>query len=242
MKNKIAAQLWSVRDAIDVDFVGTLKAIAEMGYTGVEFAGVGGISAKEMKQHLRDFNLDGVSAHIGLDNLQNNLEAEMEYLLTIGARFIVCPSAGIRTVDDAKNLAAIFNGIGEKCFNNGLTLAYHNHDFEFKMDKGHYPLEVFYEHVNPRYVKQQPDVYWVAYAGLDVNDYMVKNAARCPIIHLKQLENMETKANVNAGAGILDFKFIADAAPDAVLVYEQEHYIATSMEEMKTSLEFIRGL
>ena len=240
MNRKISAQLWSVRDYIDKDYLGTLKAIAEMGYTGVEFAGYGDFSAKEMKKILNDLNLEGISAHIGMDKLEGNLDAEIEYLNTLGAKFIVCPSGPIKDVESAKASAEKFTKIGEKCYQGGLTLAYHNHDYEFALDNGQVPIEVFFENVDGRYVKQQPDVYWVAYAGVDIEDYITKHAARCPIIHLKQLENMDTKENVNAGAGIIDFKFIADVAPQAELVYEQEHYKDTSMAEMKSSLEAIR--
>ncbi len=240
MSRKISAQLWSVRDYMDKDFVGTLKAIAEMGYNGVEFAGYGDLSAKEMKKILDDFGLDGVSSHIGMDKLEGNLDAEIEYLNTIGAKFIVCPSGPIKDVESAKSTAELLTKIGEKCYQGGLTLGYHNHAYEFTPDNGQIPMEVFFENVDGRYVKQQPDVYWVAYAGVDVKEYMKIHAARCPIIHLKQLENMDTKENVNAGSGIIDFKFISDVCPQAELVYEQEHYRDTSMAEMKSSLEALR--
>ena len=239
MKNKLSAQLWSVRKDTAKDFFGTLKLLSEMGYTGVEFAGYGDISAKEMKKQLNDLNLSAISAHVGLDIMKANLDSEIEYLNCVGAKYIVCPSAPITTVESAKEHAEIFSGIGEKCLKAGLVFAYHNHDFELKLDDGQYPLDVLFDNADSKYVKQQPDVFWVAYAGLDVNQYILKNVDRCPIIHLKQIENLETKANVDAGSGIIDFKYIYDVAKDAELVYEQEQFVGTSLENMKKSYDFI---
>jgi len=242
MLKQLSAQLWSVQDYTSKDFFGTLQAIAKMGYTGVEFAGYNGIASKDMNDKLKELNLTAISAHIGIDKLKDNLDAEIEYLLTLGAKYIVCPGAEIGTVDQALAHVDIFNKIGEKCSKSGLTFAYHNHAHEFKLDQGQYPLEVLFENIDARYVKQQPDVFWIAYAGIDTLEYMKKNAARCPIIHLKQLENNETKRNVDAGSGIIDFGTLIEIAKDADFVYEQEEFVGTSLENMGKSIEFIRHL
>ena len=41
---KIGLQLYTVRDACEKDFPGTLKAVAAAGFSGVEFAGYWGLS------------------------------------------------------------------------------------------------------------------------------------------------------------------------------------------------------
>lgn len=241
MLNKLSAQLWSVQDYTNKDFFGTLKEISKIGYTGVEFAGYKDILAVDMNKKLKEFNLTALSAHIEIDKLKSNLDAEIEYLITLGAKYIVCPYAEINTIESAFEHAEIFNKIGEKSASAGLTFAYHNHAHEFKMDKGQYPLEVLFNNTDLRYVKQQPDVFWIAYAGLDVNEYMKKNIYRCPIIHLKQLEDKVTKRNVDAGSGIIDFKYLIDLSNDTDIVYEQEEFVGTSMENMKKSFQFIMG-
>jgi len=68
---------------------------------------------------------------------------------------------------------------------------------------------------------------------------MKKNISRCPVIHLKQLENNETKRNVDAGSGIIDFKYLIDLAQDIDFVYEQEEFIGTSLDNMKKSFKSI---
>lgn len=242
MTRKISAQLWSVQDYTRKDFFGTLESLAKFGYTGVEFAGYGDIKAQEMKKKLDDLNLIALSAHVGIDALTTQLDAQIEYLLTVGSKYIVCPGAEVNSIENALKYAEIFNKIGEKTAQAGLTFAYHNHDYEFKLDQGHYPLEVLFDNVDRQFVKQQPDVFWVAYAGLDASAYLTKNIGRCPIIHLKQLENMTTKRNVNAGDGILDFKYLMDLSPTTDFVYEQEEYESDSLESMKLSIEAMVNL
>lgn len=239
MLNKLSAQLWSVQDYTSKDFFGTLKQLSEVGYTGVEFAGYKDILAKDMNKKLKELNLIALSAHVGIGRLKENLDAELEYLNILGAKYIVCPHAEINTIESALEHAELFNKIGEQSAKAGLIFAYHNHAHEFKMDNGQYPLEVLFNNTDLRYVKQQPDVFWIAYAGLDVNKYMKKNISRCPVVHLKQLENNETKRNVDAGSGIIDFKYLIDLAPKADYIYEQEEFIGTSLENMKKSFEYI---
>lgn len=234
---KIYLQLWSVKDDTAANFFDALEKVAKMGYAGVEFAGFGGIFAEDMKKKLDELGLEGISAHIPYDQLTDHLEETIAYLKTIGASFIVCPGAEVNSVENAKKIATEFNRIGKVCKENGLRFGYHNHDFEFKMDDGQYPLEVLFENVDPEYVIQQPDVFWVQYAGLDALEYVRKNKGRCPIIHLKQLRG---KDNVDAQDGTIDFAEIKKICEDAVFVYEQEEYpTGTPMECVAHSAEYL---
>ena len=65
----IGLQLYSVRDALNNDFEGTLKAVSEMGYDGVEFAGIAGKSAEEVKALCKKYNLIPISAHVSLKEM-----------------------------------------------------------------------------------------------------------------------------------------------------------------------------
>jgi len=239
MLTELSAQLWSVQDYTSKDFFKTLEEISKIGYTGVEFAGYNDISAKDMNKKLKELNLIALSAHVGIEKLREDLDAEIEYLNTLGAKYIVCPGAEINTVESALEYAEIFNKIGEKSAKAGLTFAYHNHAHELKLNKGQYPLEVLFNNTDLKYVKQQPDVFWVAYAGLDVKEYMRENISRCPVIHLKQLEDNIAKRNVDAGSGIIDFEYLINLSKDTDFVYEQEEFVGTSLENMEKSFKFI---
>lgn len=240
--NKIYAQLWSVQDYTAKDFFGTLKQLKDMGYAGVEFAGYGNIEAKTMKARLDELGLYGISSHVGIDRLTNNLEAEIEYLNVLGAKYIVCPGAEINNVENALKYAEIFTRIGERCKDAGLTFAYHNHAHEFVLDEGQYPLDVLFKNADSKYVQIQPDLFWVAYAGLNPIQYLIQNLDRIPVIHLKQIKDMETKANVDAGSGLIDFAEVIRLAPNADFVYEQEEFVGTSIENMEKSMKYFSSI
>src|SRR5271165_6373891 len=63
----IGLQLYTVRDDCAKDFPGVLKAVAKMGFSGVEFAGYYGRSAEELRQMLDDDNLKCYGSHVTLD-------------------------------------------------------------------------------------------------------------------------------------------------------------------------------
>jgi len=236
---QLNAQLYSVKEDCEVDFIATLREIKALGYTGVEFAGYYGIDASKLKELLDEIGLEAISAHVSLENLRNNLEEEMNTLNILGAKYIVCPYSTIKTIDETIELAKELNIIGTICKSNGLTLLYHNHAHEFMMEDGQYLLDVFYKTVDADVVKQEVDIYWVAYAGLDVYSYLEKHGKRNELIHHKQIENMETKLNVEASQGILDFKKVMSMVPTAQFIYEQEKFGGSRMEAMANSYAHI---
>lgn len=235
---KVSLQLYSIKDETAKDFFGSLEKVAKMGYTGVEFAGFGGIEATDMKAKLDELGLNAVSAHVGINQLTgDSLLETIEYLKVLGATYIICPFSALKTVEFALDFAKELTEIGKICKENGLLLGYHNHDFELIPDGGQYPLEVLFENVDPEYVIQEPDLFWVEYAGLDAIEYLEKNKARCPIIHIKQIQG---KDNVNAGDGTIDIAKVYSMCPDAIYVYEQEEYPnGTPLECVEESMKYM---
>lgn len=233
-------QMWSIRDFAEKDFFGTLEAVAKMGYTGVEFAGYYGTSKEDLKKKLLELGLEAVSAHVGFDLLSKDLDNQIEYLVYLGAKYIVCPWHDIDTVEKALSNVLIFNEIGKKAKAAGLTFCYHNHAHEFKLDNGKYPLIELFNNVDSDIMKMEPDLYWVAHAGLDPIEFIKENAYRAPVIHFKQIKDLESKENVCAQDGIIDFKKVMEIAKDSDFIYEQEHYKGTSMEEIEYSLAYFK--
>ena len=68
----IALQVYSVRDAAEADFAGTMRQVKEMGYDGVELAGTYGMTAVEAKKILDEIGLELVSAHVPMDQLEDD--------------------------------------------------------------------------------------------------------------------------------------------------------------------------
>ena len=65
----VALQVYSVRDFAEKDLKGTLEKIKEMGYDGVEFAGLYGNQAGQVKKMVQETGLIPISAHVPLDEM-----------------------------------------------------------------------------------------------------------------------------------------------------------------------------
>ena len=69
MNFSVALQVYSVRDFAEKDLEGTLQKIKEMGYDGVELAGLYGYSYAEVKAAVEKAGLALVSAHVALADM-----------------------------------------------------------------------------------------------------------------------------------------------------------------------------
>src|SRR5690554_5959396 len=119
----VGLQLYTLRENMAEDYVGTLKKVAALGYKTVEFAGYGGISAKEMKKILDDLGLKGVSSHVSFQSLQDEPNRQIEYSLEIESDYIICPyldrEEQLQGSGYDKTIVALHN-IGEQCTRQGL--------------------------------------------------------------------------------------------------------------------------
>ena len=73
-KLPVAVQVYSVREDAEKDFAGTMKKIKEIGYDGVELAGLYGLSPAEIKAAIEDAGLEAVSAHVPFQELKADIE------------------------------------------------------------------------------------------------------------------------------------------------------------------------
>ena len=184
----IAFQIYSAREEAAKDLASTLKAVAQIGYDGVEFAGFYGHSAEAVVQMLQDFHLEALSSHVPIDLIEADMDQVIAFHKAIGCSYIAvpfldeeCRPGGPRF---AKSLRTIAN-FGRLCAEAGITLLYHNHDFEFITISGQYGLDFIYDAIDSSVLQTEIDVCWVKYAGVDPAAYIRKYAGRCPVIHLK---------------------------------------------------------
>ena len=87
----VAVQLYSVRDEAEKDFAGTVKKIAEMGYDGVELAGLYGLSTQEVLQALKEAGIPAVSAHVPIDEFEKDMDKTLDQYEALGCRWIAIP-------------------------------------------------------------------------------------------------------------------------------------------------------
>lgn len=264
----VALQTYTVRDYAEKDFKGTMQAVKDMGYDYVEMAGLYGLCPCEIKNILDEIGLTVVSAHVPLAELTADMAGTIDKYLTLGCKFIAIPylDDGLRPGQDgfAKVLADI-KEIGKLCYDKGITLLYHNHDFEFvKLDTGEYGLDSMYASVDVNYLQTEIDTCWVKVAGECPACYIKKYSGRSPVVHLKdyvgeksenmyeligidkKVEETEEFAFRPVGYGVQDFPEILAASLESgaqyVVVEQDRSDDCTSLEAAKKSREYLKTL
>ena len=186
-KYPIGLQLYSVRSDLYRDFEGTLKAVSEMGYEGVEFAGLYGKSAGEAAEICAKYHLTPISAHVGLSEMEGDPDGVFAFYKELGCRFIAVPYLGDGDRPGQENHEKVLSSIAslaEKAKEYGLVMMYHNHDFEFvRMPSGKYGYDEMFERVPG--LCAQIDTCWVKVAGEDPAGYLQKYKDRVPVVHFK---------------------------------------------------------
>lgn len=238
---KVALQLYSLQDETARDFYGSLKKVAEAGYTGVEFAGYGNVPADEMRSWLQEFGLEAISTHT---NVLGNLEQEISYCQTLGMKHLVLPWAGFESRDAILALAEAMNRAGKKCLEEGLTLSYHNHSHEFRRnEEGELWLDFFLANTDPSYVKLQLDVCWATVGGVDPVSYLRQYQNRSLLVHCKEVKTVEPYEGTAVGDGLVDFAGIYGLLGDQCqYIVEQEHLSIDRWEALRKSADFLHRL
>lgn len=187
-KIPVGLQLYSVREEAEKDLSKTLKKVKEVGYDFVELAGLCGKSFAEMKNALDEAGIPAISAHVPVMELEADLENVVAGYAGLGCRYIALPylPGDLRPGKPGfDKVMELIPGVGKTCKEHGITLLYHNHDFEFARIGGRYALDYIYETVPPELLQTEIDCCWVKVAGEDPTDYVRKYAGRCPVVHLK---------------------------------------------------------
>lgn len=245
---KIALQLYSIKELTSTDFLGTLKKVADIGYDGVEFAGYFNTTSKDLKKALDEFGLQAAGSHIGISELQENLERTIEYSLEINSAYIICPGLPEEmrnSTDSYKRTAEQFNRIGERCKQSGIRFGYHNHGIEFQKFDGEYGLDLLVQNTDPDHLFVELDTYWAEHAGLHSTDFIHKYKERCSILHIKDMKSEANKRNTEIGSGIMDFKAITAAGKQYGVKWftvEQEEYEIPQLESIEKSLKYLKEI
>ncbi|AIE84795.1 sugar phosphate isomerase/epimerase family protein [Fimbriimonas ginsengisoli] len=208
---RLSVQLYTLRDALSQDLPGTLAKVREIGLEYVELAGTYDRSADEWKALLAKNGLTASGSHIGIDALSSDLDAVIADAKTIGFKYVILPWIGNDVYADGwEKVAKRLEPIGRKLKEAGLTLAYHNHAFEFENGG----LDTFYTSADADLVKAQLDLAWVQIGGADPAAYIRKYAGRVPLVHLKDFDPALTPQWRPAGEGKVDWDGVLAACQE----------------------------
>lgn len=245
-EDQIALQLYTVREHTARDMPATLRHLAEIGYTAVEFAGYGGLSAQDIHTILDDLGLRASGAHIPLDSWETNPEWVISDMHALGCAHAIIPiiPPERRGEESVPRLANSFNRWGELCRSGGVTLSYHNHAFEFAPLGETTMWNTLLRETNPELVHLELDLYWVRYGGVDPVSALRDLGDRVSLVHLKDMAPDEQRSDLPVGEGTMLWPELLRAADDA----GAEWYVAEqdnprdAFEDVRSSLQYLRGL
>jgi sugar phosphate isomerase/epimerase len=243
----VAVQMFTLREESEKDFAGTLKKVAELGYNGVEFAGYGGLTPKEVKVLLDELGLQAVSSHVPLVEIENNLPQVIEDQKILGSKYVVCPylMPDRRSEEDYQALISVLEQAGEQCRLEDLTLLYHNHDFELnRLSDGRMALETIFDDTNSDSVMTELDVYWLTKAGENPVEWLKRYKNRSPLVHLKDMTLDEEKFFAELGTGGVDIEAVLNTAEEAGVkwwVVEQDVSRLTPFESIEISINYLKA-
>jgi sugar phosphate isomerase/epimerase len=239
----VGLQLYTVRDAMQSDFDGTVAKVAQIGYQEVEFAGYFERSPKDIRALLDKNGLTSPSCHVGYDIVQNQWGQQLDAAHTIGHKYVVCPwieEKQRQEPDGYKRAAELFEKAGEQAKKAGVQFAYHNHTFEFQPSEtlgGKLPYDFLLASTKPDNVKMELDLCWISVAGKDPIDYFNRHPGRFPLVHVKDMKQLPKGAEgpttnpdkempnmTEVGSGVIDWKHIfANSQKAGIQHYFVEH-------------------
>jgi sugar phosphate isomerase/epimerase len=252
----VGLELYSFRDQFAKDVPGTMAKVKQMGFREVEVAGTYGMSTGDFRKLLDQHGLKAIGVGASFEDLEGNVPKVLTEAKTLGAKYVVCfwiPHAGDAfTVRDADRAIDVFNTAGSLLAQNGISLCYHTHGYEFQTYNDGTFFDYLAENFDPKYVNFEMDVYWVKSPGYDPVALLQKYPKRFPLMHLKDRKpgtpdsnngKADVESNVALGQGDIGIAGIMkQAKKSGVKHFFIEDESSRSMTQMPQSLAFLESL
>jgi len=262
----VGLQLYSVRDEMKNDPVGTLTELAKIGYKHVEHANYidrkfYGFTAKEFKVVLDDLGLKMPAGHTvmgkdhwdaGLNDFTDAWKYTVEDAAYMGQKYVISPwmDESMRgTYDDLARYLDIFNLCGDLCQKSGMKFGYHNHWAEFTEElNGMKLFDIMMQKLDVNKVVMQLDIGNMYIGGAKALDVIGQYPGKFEMIHVKDeiaVDTAEKYESAILGKGIIPVKEVLDICRKTggtkVYIIEQESYQGKApMDCMKENFDIMK--
>ena len=270
----VGIQVYGLRDLLEntpENFRNVMEKVKELGFDGVELAGLYGIAPEEIKKILDEVGLVPISARVPLADMMADAEGVAETYAKIGVQYIAIPYLPDEYRPNTPGYEGAlkeFERIGKVMKDHGIKLEYHNHDFEFvRLPSGEYGFDNIYSTIPEDLLKVEPDLCWIKVAGESPVEYLKKYGSRCEVVHLKdfikegnpknlyKLIGIETE-EAEEDTGIFEFrpvgfgmqiwepilKTAAEVGSKWVICEQDEHYDLEPLEAARRAREYLKIL
>ncbi len=240
--NTVAVQLYSVRELLQQDFEGTIRRLSDIGYQAVETASIYGESPQQARELFDELGIRVCAAHINFP-LSDSLNKVLDTLGVLGCDTLVCP--GLRPyfqdIDGIQRACDLLNETHAAIQSAGLSLAYHNHDFELQTTAGQYGLLHLLAGLDES-IMLEVDVYWLQVAGVHVLDVLDSLGGRVKLLHLKDGSGNRDAAMTALGTGVMDIPAVVAHSSAAWHIVEIDRCDTDMLTALEQSYRYLEGL
>jgi sugar phosphate isomerase/epimerase len=239
---RVGLMLYTLREDCARDFEGTLRAVASLGYEGVELFDLHGHDPAVVRRWLDELGLVACGRHAGLAAVETELEELAAECSVLGVdRLVLAWIEPPASTDAAKEMADRLTVVAGRATELGIEFGFHNHDGEVRpLDGGGSFLD---ELLARDKLFLELDLGWAWYAGVDPVALLDRARGRCPLVHVKDFAGRAGHEFRAVGEGEIDYERIIPAAIQAGvewLLVEQDETDGPALEAVARSLAAVR--
>jgi len=245
-------QAYTYRASFPNSVTATLDSVKALGITEMEGPNPKNISAEEFKKLLDERGISMPSIGLDYELVTTKPEEAVKQAKVFGSKYVMVawiPHGNTFTLDDAKKAAADFNKAGKVLADNGITLCYHNHGYEFGKYEDGTLFDYIAKNTDPKNLSFELDMLWAFHGGADPAQLLLKYKDRFKLIHLKDIRKgiandltggTDIKNDVALGTGQINVPEVLKAAKEVGI----QHYFIEdeSPDHAKQIPETIRYL
>lgn len=250
----LGIQTYTFRRSMNTDPAKTLDTIKQMGFTEVE--GNSNLPPSQFKKLCNERGITIPSTGAGYDELVQAPDSVAWKAKALGAKYVMCAwiphQNGVFTLDDAKKAVDVFNKAGKVLKDNGITLCYHAHGYEFQPYDDGTLLDYIFKNTNPDYVSFEMDIFWVQFGGGDPVSLLKKYGNRWKLMHLKDMRKgikkdltglTSTENDVAFGTGEIDIpSILKEAGKIGIKHYFIEDESNNIITQLPQSIAYLKSL
>lgn len=251
----LGVQAFTFRKSFPNSVEKTLDTIKMLGFTELEGGG-GKMPPAEFRKLCEARGISIPATGAGFEELMSSPDSVAMRAKALGSKYVMCAwvphKRGEFNLDDAKKAVQVFNSAGKVLKDNGITLCYHAHGYEFQKHGNGTLLDYIFENTNPEYVSFEMDILWVYFGGGDPVKLLEKYGDRWKLMHLKDLKKGTPKDltgltpeenDVVIGTGELDIPAILKAAKKVgIKHYFIEDESPRVMQQVPQSIAYLKSL
>ena len=254
--HELGLQLYSVRKQMEQNLPEAFSQINQWGIKVVEGGGaLYGHPVEEYKNQLLKNDLQIVSVDASFEELRDNPMAvvyKARYFDSRFATFYWIPHDAKKGfgIMDAKGAIEVMNKAGKLLKENGITLQYHAHGYEFMPHGKGTLLDYILENVE--HAAFQMDVFWMKQGGMDPTKILQKYPGRFLSLHLKDRKKgtqntsngkADVESNVILGTGDVGIaSVIAEAKKQGIRYFFIEDESSRVMSQVPESINYFNSM